>query len=86
VKTDLDRPFPLDPAVAAVYRANGFVHLRGVLAPETLEAFGRDITAGVRDLNSVRARWWARRSRRRSIRSSTRRPGRGSGKATGEVP
>ena len=53
MKTDLDRPFPLDPAVAAVYRANGFVHLRGVLAPETLEAFGREITAGVRDLNTL---------------------------------
>ena len=51
--TDLDAPFPLASDAAEAYRANGFVHLRGVLGPPTLERFGREITAGVRDLNTL---------------------------------
>jgi hypothetical protein len=33
---DLDRPFALEPAAVHAYARDGFVHLRGVPAPDTL--------------------------------------------------
>lgn len=50
---DLDTPFPLEPAAVESYRAHGFVHLKRVLAPETLARFGPEVTAAVRDLNPL---------------------------------
>jgi ectoine hydroxylase-related dioxygenase (phytanoyl-CoA dioxygenase family) len=51
--TDIDAPFALAPGAAEAYRANGFVHLKSVLEPDTLAAFGPAITAGVRDLKTL---------------------------------
>lgn len=42
--SDLDRPYPLAPATIAAFRDQGFVHLKGVLPPDVLDHYGREIT------------------------------------------
>ena len=46
---DLDAAYVLEPAAIDGYRASGFVHLPGVLGAGTLERFGPEITAAVRE-------------------------------------
>lgn len=53
MRDDIDAPYPLDPQAVFAYRTNGFVHLRHVLSPGTLDRFGREITSAVRDLNTL---------------------------------
>ncbi len=48
---DLDSPFPVTPEQVALYRDNGFLKLKRVLAPEVLDFYGAEITRQVQRLN-----------------------------------
>lgn len=49
---DLDRPYILPGDAVARFREQGFVHLKHVLSPETLDHYGRRITQLTIDLNT----------------------------------
>jgi ectoine hydroxylase-related dioxygenase (phytanoyl-CoA dioxygenase family) len=51
--TELDTPFELPEDAVERFRRDGFVHLRGVLSPETLQRYGTEITAKVVELNTM---------------------------------
>jgi ectoine hydroxylase-related dioxygenase (phytanoyl-CoA dioxygenase family) len=51
-KEDLDTPFVLTDAQRAFFRENGYIKLKGVLSPETLAFYGREITGQVQRLNT----------------------------------
>jgi ectoine hydroxylase-related dioxygenase (phytanoyl-CoA dioxygenase family) len=51
-RKDLDAPYPLTDIQRASFRENGFIKLKRVLSPETLEFYGREITAQVQQLNT----------------------------------
>lgn len=51
-RKDLDAPYPLTDTQRASFRENGFIKLKRVLSPETLEFYGREITAQVQQLNT----------------------------------
>ncbi len=48
---DIDRHFPLDDAQRKAYREHGFIKLKQVLAPDTLDYYGTEITELVRRHN-----------------------------------
>jgi ectoine hydroxylase-related dioxygenase (phytanoyl-CoA dioxygenase family) len=50
--TDIDTPYPLNPAQIAAFRRDGFIRLRDVLAPTTLAAYGAEITRMTIALNT----------------------------------
>ena len=50
---ELDTPYALAQAAVARFREDGFVHLRDVLSPETLERYGEEISAKVVELNTM---------------------------------
>jgi ectoine hydroxylase-related dioxygenase (phytanoyl-CoA dioxygenase family) len=52
-RPDLDRPYPLTPDQIRYYREHGFVKLKQVLAPETIAAYGPEITRKVHELNTL---------------------------------
>lgn len=52
MSNDLDSPYAIKPAQITSFRENGFVKLRGVLSPETIEHYGREITRLTIELNS----------------------------------
>jgi ectoine hydroxylase-related dioxygenase (phytanoyl-CoA dioxygenase family) len=49
---DLDAPYPLTHIQRASFRENGFIKLKRVLSPQTLEFYGREITGQVQQLNT----------------------------------
>ena len=49
---DIDSGYAITPAQIASFRENGFVKLRGVLSPETVDHYGREITRLTIELNS----------------------------------
>lgn len=51
-RKDLDAPYPLTDIQRASFRENGFIKLKRVLSSETLEFYGREITAQVQQLNT----------------------------------
>jgi len=51
-RADLEAPYPLSDAQRAFFRENGYIKLKNVLAPQTLEFYGREITAQVERLNT----------------------------------
>jgi hypothetical protein len=50
---ELDTPYELAEAAVRRFRRDGFVHLHGVLSAETLERYGKEITARVVELNTM---------------------------------
>lgn len=51
-RDDLDAHYPLTDAQRAFFRENGYIKLKNVLSPQTLELYGREITEQVRRLNT----------------------------------
>jgi ectoine hydroxylase-related dioxygenase (phytanoyl-CoA dioxygenase family) len=51
--TELDTPYELAEDAVERFRHDGFVHLHDVLSAETLERYGREITAKVVELNTM---------------------------------
>lgn len=49
---DLDRPYALPDDAIARFREHGFIHLKNVLTPDTLDHYGRRITQLTIDLNT----------------------------------
>lgn len=49
---DLDAHHPLTDAQRAFFRENGYIKLKNVLSPQTLEFYGREITEQVKRLNT----------------------------------
>jgi ectoine hydroxylase-related dioxygenase (phytanoyl-CoA dioxygenase family) len=49
---ELDQPYPLSRAQIEQFREEGFIKLKNVLSPETLDYYGREITAQVLRLNA----------------------------------
>jgi len=52
-RADLDQPYRLSSEQIRSYRENGFVKLRQVLDPETIAAYGPEITRKVHELNTL---------------------------------
>lgn len=52
--TDLDTPYPLDAALVAQFRRDGFIKLADVLGPAVLARYGREITRLTLALNTER--------------------------------
>src|SRR5665213_2481118 len=52
VQEDLRAAYSLSPQQIDQYRANGYIKLKHVLAPETLACYGREISRKVKELNS----------------------------------
>jgi ectoine hydroxylase-related dioxygenase (phytanoyl-CoA dioxygenase family) len=50
---DLETPYVLTEAQIRFYRENGFVKLKNVFTPETLAAYGPEITRKVHELNTL---------------------------------
>jgi ectoine hydroxylase-related dioxygenase (phytanoyl-CoA dioxygenase family) len=50
---DLDSPYPLTPEQIAFYRENGYVKLKNVLSPETVEHYRQIISSKVTELNTL---------------------------------
>src|SRR5437867_11903427 len=50
---DLDTPYPLDKEQTRLFRANGYVKLKNVLSPATIEHYGRAITDEVKRLKKM---------------------------------
>jgi len=53
MNTELQSTYDLDPAAVERFRRDGFVHLRGVLSPETLERHAAQISSKVVELNTM---------------------------------
>lgn len=51
---DLDSPYPLAPEQIRFFRQQGYIKLKNVLSPETLAHYGREISAKVLELNTMR--------------------------------
>jgi ectoine hydroxylase-related dioxygenase (phytanoyl-CoA dioxygenase family) len=49
---DLDTPYPLPPGAVERFRHDGFIKLKQVLSPATLDAYGREITRLTIELNT----------------------------------
>lgn len=49
---DLDSPYELSPEQIAQFRRDGFIKLKHVLSPQTLDRYGREITRLTMDLNT----------------------------------
>jgi ectoine hydroxylase-related dioxygenase (phytanoyl-CoA dioxygenase family) len=49
---DLDTEYKITPAHTAQFKRDGFIKLKNVLSPETLKAYGDEITASVKRLNT----------------------------------
>ena len=56
VPTGLDTAYPIEPAVTECFDAQGFVHLSGVLSPETIAEYEPTITSEVIRLNTQTCR------------------------------
>ena len=52
-RLDLDAPYALSAAQIAFYRENGFIKLKNVFSPETIAAYGPEITRKVHELNTL---------------------------------
>ena len=52
-RVDLDTPYELTADQIRFYRENGFVKLKNVLSPETIAAYGPEITRKVHELNTL---------------------------------
>ncbi|HSU30472.1 MAG TPA: phytanoyl-CoA dioxygenase family protein [Bryobacteraceae bacterium] len=50
---DIDSPYPLTPEHIAFYRENGYVKLKNVLSPETVDHYRQIISAKVTELNTL---------------------------------
>ncbi|MGH8239321.1 MAG: hypothetical protein ACREXP_20200, partial [Steroidobacteraceae bacterium] len=48
---DLDAPFAVSKEQAAFFRDNGYIKLKGVLSPQTLQHYGAEITRLVLELS-----------------------------------
>jgi hypothetical protein len=51
--SELAEPYPLRQDLIDQFRRDGFIQLRGVLTPETLQRYGDEITAKVFELNTM---------------------------------
>lgn len=52
-RPDLDAHYPLTADQIRFYRENGFIKLKNVLSPETIAAYGPEITRKVHELNTL---------------------------------
>jgi ectoine hydroxylase-related dioxygenase (phytanoyl-CoA dioxygenase family) len=52
-KFDIDSPFPLTREHIRYYQENGYIKLKNVLTPETLEFYRKEITGKVLELNTM---------------------------------
>jgi len=50
---DIDSEYPISPEQIAFFQKNGFIKLKEVLSPEVLEYYGREISAKVKELNTL---------------------------------
>jgi ectoine hydroxylase-related dioxygenase (phytanoyl-CoA dioxygenase family) len=51
--TDIDSHYSLTPELIEFFRTEGYIKLRNVLSPETLEHYGREISRKVQELNTL---------------------------------
>ena len=68
-RLDLDSHYPLTPDQIRHFRHQGFVKLKHVLSPETLAHYGREISAKVQELNTMRLPMEQRTTKRPSCKS-----------------
>jgi ectoine hydroxylase-related dioxygenase (phytanoyl-CoA dioxygenase family) len=53
LRAQLDAPYSVTPEQIEFYQANGFVKLKNVLSPEVIEYYRKEISAKVRELNTL---------------------------------
>ena len=61
IKSALDTPFEVTPAMIAEYQANGHIHISGVLPPEIVDVLGSAIRENTMALNPQKGRPLAER-------------------------
>jgi ectoine hydroxylase-related dioxygenase (phytanoyl-CoA dioxygenase family) len=50
---DIDSQYPISPDQIAFFQKNGFIKLKEVLSPQVLDHYGREISAKVKQLNTL---------------------------------
>src|ERR1035437_5538775 len=53
LKEQLDAPYPLTAQQIAFFQENGYIKLKNVLSPEVIEHYRKEISAKVRELNTL---------------------------------